>query len=97
TYILAWPSLVWAFKGTPVGMADFISSVASPAIGSIAALLVCLCIRPLLATGAESFQSLVLAAVFAASYMSVMAIIPEGRRTLSGVRELFPRTARGAG
>lgn len=89
TYALAWPTLVWAFRGTPVSTLDFTSSVEMPALASIISMLACLFISPIFASRSTFPQILIESCVFGITYLTVLAAIPQGRRDLRHVQNVF--------
>lgn len=91
-YLILYPSLLLAFKDTPLRPVDFFRSIAIPAAASLAAALL-----SSLASGLLDYLSLrpvidliALGAVFLPAYLVSVAMIPGGRKLLVQLAALLP-------
>ena len=89
TYVMALPTLIWAFKRTPVRLADFISSVAAPALASMAAVLVSLIAETWLTLNSALAKLFIYGGLFGMIYIAVLSVVPEGRRSLGQIPSLL--------
>lgn len=79
TYVTAVPILAWAFRGTPLRLADFFSSTFRPAVASLVAAGLCSVFWSDFG-GVEGFTRLMWAfAMFLPAYLLTLLVLPHGR------------------
>lgn len=95
-YAILYPSLLLAFKDTPLRPMDFFGSIAVPVAASLSAVAISLPVARLgaIQTMNPFIQVLALGTIFATSYLAVVALVPGGRQILGDLIALLPRPQR---
>jgi PST family polysaccharide transporter len=98
-YAILYPSLLLAFKDTPLRPADFFDSIWIPAAASLAAVALSFPAARLDGINAMNplMQVLILGFIFAVTYLAVVATVPGGRQVLSQLFALVPYLQRRKG
>ena len=85
TYIMVWPTLHLAFRGTPITFRDFLGCITHPAVASLAATALTLKLTEFIVVPNVVLLLAVKAAVFATTYVGVLFIHPWGRQMVQSV------------
>ncbi|MGN6552935.1 MAG: lipopolysaccharide biosynthesis protein [Verrucomicrobiota bacterium] len=95
TYLSAYPLLAWAFRGTPVGIGDFLSGISRPMTASITGAVLDLLLFPRFFEHTTPWAEVVLhTLLFVPAYFACFICLPGGRTELSRARNLLPRPIR---
>jgi len=89
TYASAFPILWLAFRGTPVRVTDFLTSVRIPCIASVFGAFACLLIISHIHQLSQFLQLAILASVFSCVYLAIFVILPEGRKEVSSISNVL--------
>jgi PST family polysaccharide transporter len=95
-YLILYPSLLLAFKDTPLRPVDFFGSVSIPFFASLAAASVCLLIAHVLHIQAiyPAMQVVFFGGLFSTIYILAVSVSPAGRRILREFVTLLPSLKR---
>jgi len=88
-YATAVPTLLWAFRGTPVSLKDFIESTARPALASVVGAACTLFVARYLADTEIAVKMLMSLAVFLTLYTTIVRLLPGGKDDFALVGKFF--------
>ncbi|MBA3569654.1 MAG: lipopolysaccharide biosynthesis protein [Pyrinomonadaceae bacterium] len=81
-YLTLYPSLLFCYKGTPICVRDFFTSIALAANASIAAAVITFVVKSAVGSGNALVILAICATVFAAAYFLVFTVLPGGKTEL---------------
>ena len=98
--LLAWPTLAYCYRGTPIDMRKTAATLARPAFASIGAGAALWAIQRVAAQGGSAAWILLDALIYGVAYMAIWCVVPGGRarlkQLLTLLDELKPKGNRGA-
>jgi PST family polysaccharide transporter len=98
--LLAWPTLAWCYRGTPIDMRSTATTLARPASAAIGAGVTLWAVQRVAAQGGSVAWILLDALIYGVTYMAIWYVVPGGRRHLKQLLtlldELKPKRNRGA-
>ncbi len=89
TYIVAIPTLIWAFRDTPIHLRDFFLAVGRPALASIIVCSIGFLFKPSSSALSHIYQLLIVGPIFGISYLTILRLLPGGHSDFVFVGDLI--------